>query len=261
MRALPCFVAVSLVVVSTMTEELVQADVPPCPSDMVHVSGDFCPQVEQKCRFWVDARGNEVAAPAPGESGRCGEFEFPSRCLSARKVRKDFCIDRNEAGVADGQVAPSWVSYVDAQRILKEKGKRICTQSEWTMACEGPGAQPYPYSKGYVRDRNACNFDNPVPKGLDVLKVRSRSSEGGRTLDGMLKPAGSMAMCVSPYGVHDQVGNLDEWVVNESGVGHISGLMGGHVFGVRSRCRAITEGHGPEFSWYETTYRGCKDAR
>ncbi len=229
-----------------------------CPSEMVHVVGEFCTDLEEVCLFWVDATGKKMEAPKPGESGRCGEFQKPTRC-KGRTVHKDYCIDRYEAGSAPGQTAPSWISYYDAERLLKEKGKRICTQSEWTFACEGPEAQPYPYGDGYHRDRTACNFDNPVPKGLDVFKATSHDTETAKRLDEMLKPSGAMARCVSPFGVHDQVGNLDEWVINESGIGHRSGLQGGHVFGVRSRCRPITEGHGPGFSWYETTYRGCKD--
>lgn len=232
-----------------------------CPTDQVHIIGEYCPQVEEVCLHWVDAKGRPAKDPAPGESGRCGEFQYPSRCLSSIRVHKDFCIDRYEAGVSLGQVPPSWISYYDAERILKEKGKRICGQSEWTMACEGLDIQPYPYGDGYHRDRTACNFDNPVPAGLDVFKATGHNTESARKLDGMLRPAGSMMKCVSPFGVADQVGNLDEWVVNESGVGYRSGLMGGHVFGVRSRCRAITEGHGPSFSWYETTYRGCSDPK
>ena len=36
-------------------------------------------------------------------------------------------------------------------------GKRICTESEWTLACEGPSMPPFPY--GYVRDANKCTGD------------------------------------------------------------------------------------------------------
>ncbi len=59
-------------------------------------------------------------------------------------------------------------------------------------------------------------------------------------------------------------GNVDEWVFNTHGNAHhepwISGLMGGHwVYGVRNRCRAITESHEPAFTFYVTGARCCSD--
>ena len=78
-------------------------------------------------------------------------------------------------------------------------------------------------------------------------------------LDEMLAPAGSKLLCVSSFGVYDMVGNIDEFVINETGQPYVSGLMSGHVFGVRNACRPMTEAHGPGFGWYETGGRCCRD--
>ncbi len=130
--------------------------------------------------------------------------------------------------------------------------------------------QPYPYGDGYHRDSTSCNTDNPITEGLNVFKATSLDTPTGQYLHSLLVPSGAKEKCVSPFGVQDLPGNLDEWVRNPAGhywKGHpkgdrgpyISGLVGGHVFGVRNACRPMTDGHGEEFVWYETGFRGCAD--
>ena len=230
-----------------------------CPDDMVEVEGEFCPHVEQACLQWVDIRGNPTDDPKQmgPEVGRCGTFQYPTKCLSVRKVHLHFCIDRFEFPGIAGQRPRSWMTWYDAKRELEALGKRMCTDSEWTFAAEGPDMHPYLYGDGYHRDRHACNTDNFLPKGLNVFKATSKNTPEARALDDMLEPSGTRETCVSPFGVHDMVGNIDELVVNESGRPYRSGLKGGHVQGVRGRCRPITIAHGPTFSWYETGTRGC----
>lgn len=222
-----------------------------CPEGMVLVDGDYCPDVEQECLHWVDATGAATEAPKPGMTGRCGEWRYPSKCLSL-KVHKRFCIDRYEYPNVKGERPKSWMTWETMKAACEAQGKRLPTRSEWTFACEGPDMKPYPYGDGYHRDRTACNFDNPVPKGVDVFKSRAPGDEMTKRLDAMLVPSGSMPRCVSPFGVFDMVGNIDESVVNETGKPYVSGLMSGHVFGVRNACRPMTEAHGPSFGWYET---------
>jgi len=118
--------------------------------------------------------------------------------------------------------------------------------------------KPYPYGDGYHRDRTACNIDNAVPENVDVFKSRSPHDEMTQRLNAMLVPSGSMKSCVSPFGVFDMVGNIDELVVNETGHPYKSGLMSGHIFGVRNACRPMTEAHNEDFGWYETGSRCCQ---
>jgi formylglycine-generating enzyme len=256
------------------------SDNPPasqCPGDMVEVEGDFCPNVEERCLRWVDLRGNTVSlgfgqsAQDWDVSARCGEFKYPTRCLSTEKVHKHYCIDVYEYPNIEGERPRSWMTWYDARTALEKQGKRMCSPSEWSFACEGPEMHPYPYGDGYHRDSTSCNTDNPFhedpnepinPKTgkrplLNVFHATSHKTPTATVLDQMLVTAGYKPNCVSPFGVHDLVGNIDEWVALD---GKPSYLMGGHVFGVRNNCRADTTGHGPLFSWYETGTRGCMDA-
>lgn len=227
-------------------------DTDPCPRGSVLVDGDYCPQVEEVCTKHVDALGRPDAPPADGSLGRCAEFRFPTRCMSATKVHVRFCIDVYEYPNIAGQIPQSWMTWYDAKAACEAKGSRLCTRSEWTFACEGPDMKPYPYGDGYHRDRTACNFDNSTA-GVNV----TADTKTKRELDSFLVPSGSNPRCVSPFGVHEMVGNIDEFVVNETGRPYKSGLMSGHVFGVRNACRPMTDGHAEAFAWYETGTRCC----
>lgn len=243
--------------------ELAQGIIPAkdaCPTNMVLVSGNFCPNVLQECLWWVDTNGSKIDPPKPGESGRCGKFKQPSKCLSSFYFQMKYCIDKYEYPNVEGTVPKSWLSWHDMKRSCELQGKRLCTRPEWTLACEGPEMRPYPYGDGYTRDKTACNFDNSQV-GVDVFRAKSPGDETTSKLNGLLVPSGHLKTCVSPYGVHDQVGNIDESVVNETGRPYKSGLMGGHVFGVRNACRPMTGAHNEEFAWYETGGRCCSDTQ
>lgn len=242
---------------------IVISNVSACPTDMVEINGDYCPNEEIVCLFNTDNDGNRL--PGPGDIDKaCGEYKSPTRCLS-EKVRMHYCIDKFEWPNKEGQKPQDWMTYFDAKRAVESVGKRICTHKEWTLAAEGPNMHPLPYGKGYHRDRRLCNFDNPNP-GIDVFQSKSITDEASRRLRELLVPSGSKD-CVSDFGVHDLSGNIDEWVVNESSndlclnktTGNCrTGLMGGHIWHVRNASRPMTTAHGAGFGWYETGARACK---
>lgn len=232
----------------------------PCPKDMVLVEGKFCPVAKQECLRWVDSTGKQVPPPEPGASGRCAEFKKPVTCTSSFYYNMRYCIDVYEYPNSKGAIPQSWLSWRDAKVGCELVGKRLCTRNEWTFACEGPEMQPYPYGDGYHRDKTACNFDNSQ-SGIDVFRSKAPDDEMSKRLNRMLVPSGQLEKCVSPFGVHDQVGNIDESVVNEVGRPYQSGLMGGHVFGVRNACRPMTGAHNEDFKWYETGGRCCSSTR
>lgn len=234
-------------------------DLPPgeagCAPDMVEVEGDYCPVVEQKCLRWLD----------PATKLQCAEFDktvTSARC-PMKTQHKRFCIDRYEWPNKVGALPRYMASWVEAKASCEATGKRLCSDTEWTLACEGEDRQPYPYGDGYERDQQACNIDKPYiwPHAEKVYDPRTASDELAR-LD-QREASGSRTACVSPYGVHDMVGNVDEWVVNVSQAGKpfMSGLKGGYWGPVRTRCRPMTTAHNETFRYYQIGFRCCGEAQ
>jgi formylglycine-generating enzyme len=221
-----------------------------CPDGMLEVEGDWCPEVEQKCLRYIDPEG---VFPR-----RCAEFAPTSKC-SGKTTKKHFCIDRYEWPNKAGENPVVMKTWYEARDACSNIGKRLCGDSEWTVACEGQERLPYPY--GYDRNAEACNIDKPHPdvneKALGSSDPRVRDAEAKRLWQG--EPSGSRASCVSPYGVFDMTGNVDEWVVNESGQPYKSGLKGGYWGPVRDRCRPETTVHAEGFSFYQIGFRCCAD--
>jgi len=224
-----------------------------CRPGMLEVEGDFCPQVEQVCLRWLDSE----------HKFQCAEFAKNSAPVGCpvKAEHKHFCMDRYEWPNTAGALPAYMASWYEAKSSCESIGKRLCTDTEWTLACEGPERQPYPYGDGYERDALACNVDKPYiwPHPEKVFDPKTRDEELAR-LD-QREPSGSRTSCVSPYGVYDMVGNVDEWVVNASQGGHpyVSGLKGGYWGPVRTRCRPMTTGHSETFRYYQIGFRCCGD--
>lgn len=220
-----------------------------CPSDMVEVDGDYCPTVIQNC-INLDRKVHNVNGYV-----RCLEFA-PTKCKSTKKINMHFCIDKYEWPNIEGSKPKVMVTWYDMKHSCEALGKRLCDDTEWTLACEGPEILPYPY--GLKRDSNACNIDHLQRPWFDASKS-PMTPEIVAKLDQSV-PSGSMPGCVSSYGVYDMTGNADEWSVNTSGRPYISGLKGGHwVLGARNRCRPETVAHGPTTVFYEIGGRCCSD--
>jgi formylglycine-generating enzyme required for sulfatase activity len=216
---------------------------------MVLVDGNECAEVEEPCLEW--------ATEAPGEEPRMRCLRFgPSRC-TGRMTHARFCIDRYEYPNVKGRIPVVMKTWTQAVELCGARGRRLCKGAEWTLACEGEERLPYPY--GYARDDEACNTDRPLagpyprmiaqrPRGVEISLVDWRA------------PSGEMARCTSPFGVNDMTGNVDEWVVNESGYPYESGLKGGYWGPVRDRCRPMTIAHDERFAFYQIGFRCCADA-
>jgi len=220
-----------------------------CPANMQHVIGEFCPEVEQECSVWLSGDHPQIGKL------RCAEFSS-SKCVAKKRRHLDFCMDTYEWPNVKGQSPPVGVTWHEAKSACEKVGKRLCTASEWTFACEGEEVKPYPYGDGMHRDDTACNIDKESMKNPDA--PRSEWPANYRAV-----PSGSMERCVSWSGVHDMTGNVDEWVHNVGGRSdgdpYYSGLKGGYWGQVRSRCRPMTTVHGPGFAFYQIGFRCCAD--
>ncbi len=222
---------------------------------MVHVVHEFCPAMQRHCLDSEYEPSNHITL--------CHRFAAErQRCLETR-VRLDFCIDRYEFPNRPGAHPPVMIDWHEADRLCTAIGKRLCTESEWTAACEGPDELPFPY--GQARDPSRCNIDNPwISPQLSRLHSRNpaiRDVELARLDQGV--PSGTRPGCVSGFGVYDLTGNFDEWVRADPHAvpsrPHAAALKGGAWGHVRNACRPVTTSHAPGFAYYFVSTRCCRD--
>jgi hypothetical protein len=214
-----------------------------CREGMVLVDGSYCPDPIQICKRWMD--------PPPYQDYRCAEYAQPVTCRGAREHRR-FCIDREEyVAPGDASALPlanqSWTS---AGQVCALQGKRLCLESEWQFACEGEDMHPYPYGDGFTRDDTMCNIDQ-----MDLGRP-------GAGLRDLRAPITAYPRCVSPFGVHDMSGNIEEWATLDHGVApQRSSMKGAWWLPGKNTCRARTLGHGETYSGPQVGVRCCADAR
>jgi formylglycine-generating enzyme required for sulfatase activity len=222
---------------------------------MALIDGEYCTDVDVKCLRSTYAKQNKKTI--------CHEFQAPSRCVGQREHRR-YCIDRYEYPNKKGERPEVMNNFPQAQHLCAAQGKRVCTETEWTMACEGPEYKPYPY--GYLRDPNKCRGDRtyrfPNVKAT-VSKDKARAhAEVERLWDGVV--SGSQPECVSDYGVYDMPGNADELASSEtkpprSKFDNVT-TGGPWLEGVRNQCRPKIYTHNEGFAYYYLSFRCCAES-
>jgi sulfatase modifying factor 1 len=229
-----------------------------CPANMVRVVGAALPSMNDAIEALQDSTCSEwISTQFPA---RCARFDRAAWNKISTKLPKhsmNFCMDTYEFPNVKGELPKVFVSYNEAKGVCNSLGKRLCTETEWIFACEGEEGLPYPY--GYERDANACNIDHkwidPDIKALQDSK--RRDNELKRLWQGVR--SGSMEACVSPFGIHDMTGNIDELTTSVRKAGHRSILKGGYWSTVRNRCRPSTRIHNENFAFYQQGLRCCTD--
>jgi formylglycine-generating enzyme required for sulfatase activity len=110
--------------------------------------------------------------------------------------------------------------------------------------------RPYPY--GWKRDPDACNADR-----VDIYE------NGGGSLRDLRVGVSDKPRCVSPFGVHNLSGNLEEWTTIDSATREIDprpAMKGAYWQPSRNHCRAAQTAHDRLYKGTETGFRCCADA-
>jgi sulfatase modifying factor 1 len=93
------------------------------------VEGEYCTEVEHTClKSWYDKSNKKKV---------CEEFAPTAKCVG-KKIKKRYCIDTYEWPNKKGERPEVMNRFHQAQVKCAAVGKRMCTESEWTLACEGP---------------------------------------------------------------------------------------------------------------------------
>ncbi len=240
-----------------------------CPEGMVHVTGEM--KLEPQDNPYEEGRIETM------QLRLCTEWiqrEYPERCQQFDKAAwlevsktletkpMDYCIDRYEYPNVKGQYPIIYVSWYEALELCQLQGKRLCDEDEWTFACEGEDAQPYPYGDGYTRDPSKCITDSQWLAYNEKSMVPRDGDMAGHEMDRLWNgfASGAQTECRSPKGVYDMTGNVDEWTRSVRPGERPSILKGGYWGPVRTRCRPSTRSHDQNHTFYQQGFRCCADA-
>jgi hypothetical protein len=144
------------------------------------------------------------------QKATCGGFENMVPVWKRGKKPK-VCIDVFEFPNKPCELPLVWVAPVQAKVICELQGKRLCSQEEWTLACNADpeGGKPSKFAYGDEMDLDICNTNKPgatYGAGCDPHSA----STAWKTCSTNTEPTGSFPKCRSRFGVFDQHGNVAE---------------------------------------------------
>jgi len=203
------------------------------------------------------AHTDRVSCPrlmVPAVPGVCiDQFEFPNRPgmkpkLGLSGIVEDYDRDKKE--------------ILDAERLCRSVGKRVCTAHEWMSACEGTGHAKYPFGNKLPKydlgkNNGLCNYDK-FYMGVDEYLVFKRDPGHMRDLD-QSEPAGNRKTCRSWSGAFDMVGNAEEWVRCKHG--REGWCLASRFWAEPRSCKALVASHSPRWHYYNTGTRCCLDVK
>lgn len=207
-------------------------------------------------------------------------------------IRGRYCIDRYEAGVVElvkggktrkhspyepvgktlvkavverGVVPQGYISRNQAELACRRAGKRLCTDTEWVVACKGKRPTKFPYGEervpGRCNDKGRSSFNKYYGEGgkeapKEAYTYENMNDPRLNKLKGTLAPTGKFRKCKNSFGLYDMVGNLHEWTADPAGT-----FRGGYYLdAVRNKhgCDYRTTAHSPSYHDYSTGFRCCR---
>ena len=140
---------------------------PTCPSDTRLVVGTHYDQVQHLC---TDLRRD-------GKDTHCFEYEDGLTAEEGEVTQVRVCMDQFEAPNVRGRRPMVMQSFDAAETWCKARSRRVCTEQEWELACEGPEHRPLAY--GWRIANALCNSGKSW-RPFDVNRLTSRASTGFR---------------------------------------------------------------------------------
>jgi formylglycine-generating enzyme required for sulfatase activity len=132
----------------------------------------------------------------------------------------------------------------EAKRICADEGKRLCRESEWTFACRAS------------RALSACNFGHSAEVHVERLWDPRRVSVELAAVDAR-RPSVPTA-CVNAFGVHDLLGNVQEWTESDM-YDYDAALKGGRYNQPSAECERSVHTTDAWARYPHTGVRCCRD--
>lgn len=203
-------------------------------------------------------------------------------CPEDMEEIEDFCMDKFEAPGQEGELPFVMFTFLEAEQWCESKGKRLCFDSEWTLACGTAQSLNYPYGDTHVP--GTCNdnktwrpynqdllnlwpigINDPSVATLEELLTAARSSgvSGTSAADHIEQlyqgaPSGTYIDCVNTYNIYDLCGNVEEWTRrSDGGVTDFHGNLKGRYWADSRQCGDNIKDHGDSFRFYEIGFRCC----
>jgi formylglycine-generating enzyme len=214
-----------------------------CLADMVLVEAPACAAVRKVCAAPDAGPG---CAPAP-DRGAC---RGPTKHLS-------FCIDRHEYPNVPGVLPAMMLTFEMAESACHHEGKRLCTDDEWTLACEG--TRRTFFSTGAAQGAGGCNA------GPGAARIPVERLWNAEALAGLLERydrrvrSGARRGCISEFAVTDLTGNVAEWVRVSAEEPFPGGLKGGDFSSAPVTCRAVRRIRAAHYAAFGVGARCCAD--
>jgi hypothetical protein len=211
----------------------------------------------------------------PGEGG----------CPAGMVPVETYCVDRYEATLVrmddgsswspfwspgdtpmravsvKGAVPQAYIDEIQAGEACMNAGKRLCTNTEWLRACQGPDGTTYPY--GNTDELGVCNDHRAIHPAIEYFGTSASwiwSSLQNPCIDQIpdtVDLTGSLPGCVTAEGAFDMMGNLHEWTSDPAGT-----FRGGYYVDTVLNgpgCLYVTTKH-DTLQWdYSTGFRCCAD--
>lgn len=189
--------------------------------------------------------------------------------VSSPSRNVNICVDRYESTLAKSDLSKALpianVNYYQCKRYCERQNKRLLTNFEWRVSCEGTNPrycnrnQPHPIHKKlkskkpwYYKGMNCKNPKNTWNKCMQDPSINKQKRTISRNDD--------FGKCVSKHGVHNMVGNLGEWVQGhrKGRKGRLYGRFNGGLYPQKkSSCSYTTVAHTLKYKDYSI---GCRCA-
>jgi hypothetical protein len=261
-------------------------DVAECKDTRSPTSGSCAGSASIECctpRFADSIACDPNAEPLPNAC--LTEEPGDPSCRAGMARVATFCVDRFEASLVHtdgtawspyvhpgttavravslrGAVPQAYISQVEASAACTAAGKRLCSDTEWLRACQGPTTTTYPY--GNTREPGVCNDARAMHPAIELYGTSNSwiyshldSPCLNQEANG-LEHTGALGNCVTTEGAFDMMGNLHEWTADPAGT-----FRGGYYVDTvlnGNGCLYATTAHDVSYWDYSTGFRCCADA-